>query len=235
MQLSNRLKMVASLVTAGNRVADVGTDHAYIPIYLLESGIAPSVIAMDINKGPLARAKKHIEEHKLSAYIDTRLSDGVSALSKNEADTLIIAGMGGALVIKILTEGKEVLSSLNEFILQPQSELENVRMYLAENHYQIIQEEIVFEDGKYYPMMKVVRGEQTFETPLFLKYGKLLLQKRNETLKRFLEKELLTYLKISEQLKDLNESHILDRKKEIESEIQDIKGALQYYEGKRSD
>lgn len=158
MQLSKRLQAVANFVTKGNTVADIGTDHGYIPIYLCEEGITPRAIAMDINQGPLKRAEENIQLHGLNNRITTRLSDGVTALSKEESDTVIIAGMGGGLVKKILSEGTEVLKSVKEFVLQPQSELKEVREFLRENHYCIIDEDMVLDGGKYYPIMKVVHG-----------------------------------------------------------------------------
>ena len=123
MELSKRLYAVASLVTEGASVADIGTDHGYIPIYLMKEGIASKVIALDINKGPLERARLHIVGNGLKGQIETRLSDGLCKVMPGEVDTMIAAGMGGALVIKILTEGKKVVDSLTACILQPQSEI----------------------------------------------------------------------------------------------------------------
>ena len=99
MELSRRLRMNASFVTPGNRLADVGTDHGYIPIALRLEGVIPSALAMDINPGPLERAKEHIRQFDLETDIHTRLSDGVQALCPGEADSVLIAGMGGALTI----------------------------------------------------------------------------------------------------------------------------------------
>lgn len=230
MQLSKRLEAVANMVSVGNRLVDVGTDHSYIPIYLCESGKIPSAIAMDINKGPLNRAREHIKEHNLENIIQTRLSDGVTALKSGEGDTLIIAGMGGGLVIKILSEGLEVISSIKELILQPQSEIEEVRRFLKERGYMIIEENIVIDDGKYYPMMKAVKGMTDYDDVLFFKYGKLLLEGRNEVLKLFLEKELSTYINIEERLLLNRNENTINRAKEIKFEIQCIKEALKYYE-----
>lgn len=230
MQLSKRLEAVANMVSVGNRLVDVGTDHSYIPIYLCESGKIPSAIAMDINKGPLNRAREHIKEHNLENIIQTRLSDGVTALKSGEGDTLIIAGMGGGLVIKILSEGLEVISSIKELILQPQSEIEEVRCFLKERGYMIIEENIVIDDGKYYPMMKAVKGMTDYDDVLFFKYGKLLLEGRNEVLKLFLEKELSTYINIEERLLLNRNENTINRAKEIKFEIQCIKEALKYYE-----
>ena len=156
MELSKRLKAVAELVTPGMRLADVGTDHGYIPIALVQTGKVSRAIAMDINKGPLERAKEHIREHGLEGKIQTRLSDGLKNLQMNEADCMIAAGMGGGLVIRILSEERDTAGSLKELILQPQSEIDSVRKYLTEEGYRIVAEDMVYEDGKYYPMMKAV-------------------------------------------------------------------------------
>ena len=154
-KISDRLKTAASLIREGAVLADVGTDHGYVPIYLLEQKKIKSAIAMDINKGPLERAREHIHLYGMDAYIQTRLSDGVAALEKGEADSILIAGMGGGLVMHILEEGKDICQAAGELILQPQSELCSVREYLAENGYVTESERMVFEDGKYYPMMRV--------------------------------------------------------------------------------
>lgn len=154
-KISERLTVAASLVSRGNVLADVGTDHGYVPIYLVEKKVIPRAIAMDINRGPLERAKEHIAQYGMGEYIQTRLSDGVSALSLGEADTILIAGMGGGLVMHILEDGAVVCQSARELVLQPQSELERVRRYLHENGYVTDVEEMVEEEGKYYPMMRV--------------------------------------------------------------------------------
>ena len=145
----------AALVTQGYTLADVGTDHGYIPIYLLQQKKIPAAIAMDINEGPLERAKKHIALYGLQAYIQTRLSDGVAALKPGEVEAVLIAGMGGGLVMHILKDGEKVCQSAKELILQPQSEIEHVREFLREKGYTILAEDMVYEDGKFYPMMKV--------------------------------------------------------------------------------
>ena len=109
-KISNRLMTAAALVTQGYTLADVGTDHGYIPIYLLQQKKIPSAIAMDINEGPLERAKEHIALYGLQAYIQTRLSDGVAALKPGEVEAVLIAGMGGGLVMHILKTGKKSAS-----------------------------------------------------------------------------------------------------------------------------
>ena len=130
-QISRRLKAVAALVSPGLVLADVGCDHGYIPIYLIQKGKIPRAIAMDINQGPLLRAREHIREWGLEDYIETRLSDGVEALNPGEAQCLVIAGMGGPLMEKILTQGKDVVKNMKELIIQPQSEIGHFRQILS--------------------------------------------------------------------------------------------------------
>lgn len=232
MQLSIRLNAVATMVTKGNRLVEAGCDHGYMPIFLVENEIVPSAIAMDINKGPLERAKAHINEHKLGEKIETRLSDGVQALKKGEGDSLIIAGMGGGLVIKILTEGREILSEFKEFILQPQSELTQVRKYLQNNNYEIVEERMVIDEGKYYPMFKVVHGHMEYDREIYFKYGKFLLEEKNEVLREFLLKEKNIYNNVLKQLMDAGEDkeNISNRKFEVEKELEYIEEALEFYE-----
>ena len=112
--LSKRLEAVAGLIKRNGTLADVGTDHGYIPIAMVLRGHVEKAIAMDLRTGPLERARKHITAYGLEDRIETRLSDGVSALAKNEADSIVVAGMGGELVIHILETGKAVCKSAKE-------------------------------------------------------------------------------------------------------------------------
>lgn len=155
MRLSKRLQAVADLVQGTDCLADVGTDHGWIPIYLVKQGQCQRAIAMDVRPGPLMRAKEHIMQHRLEHLIDVRLSDGVSALAKGEARSLVIAGMGGNLTIHILEQGKEIVSSMQECILQPQSEIQKVRSFLRWQGWRIVDENMILEGGKFYPMMRV--------------------------------------------------------------------------------
>ena len=236
-KISNRLMTAAALVTQGYTLADVGTDHGYIPIYLLQQKKIPAAIAMDINEGPLERAKKHIALYGLQAYIQTRLSDGVAALKPGEVEAVLIAGMGGGLVMHILKDGEKVCQSAKELILQPQSEIEHVREFLREEGYTILAEDMVYEDGKFYPMMKVQyqgENENAQKASEVLKlsdlYGGLLLQNRHPVLKTFLEKEKLIYTGIKENLaKQPASEKIRTRLAEVEDILHYNELALQFY------
>ncbi len=231
MQLSKRLKAVADSVTTGNRVADVGCDHAYIPIYLIKNHIATDVIAMDINKGPLDRAKENIYHYGCGERIETRLSDGLHRLMQGEADTILIAGMGGALMVKILEEGMEAVGRSRELILQPQSEIFLVRKFLHRIGFGIEQEQMVKEDGKYYFIIKAKPGSDTkpYEREIFYRYGRLLLEQREPLIKEYLERERRILNEVAEELSsNLTEKSRL-RLEEVQQEISCIEEGLSYF------
>jgi len=223
MQLSQRLSSVASMVTAGNCLADVGTDHGYVPIYLYERNVISHAIAMDVNKGPLERATLHIAESGMKDAIETRLSDGLAALKPGEADSVVIAGMGGPLIIRILSAYPEVTASLKELILQPQSEIPEVRRWLYEQGYEIIEEHMVFEDGKYYPMFKAVKNPQAEKlTDLEYKFGKISVLGEPSVLKAYLVREIANKQVILEKLKEEATEKSKNRAKEIKAILAEL-------------
>jgi tRNA (adenine22-N1)-methyltransferase len=152
-KISKRLEKVALCVKEGNRVADIGCDHAYTAIYLIQNNIASHVVAMDINKGPLEKAKKNIVDYRCSDKIETRLSDGAKKLEVGEVDTILISGMGGRLTNKILSDSADVVSRCTQLVLQPQSEIYLVRQYLEQIGFEIIYEDMLIDEGKYYVVM----------------------------------------------------------------------------------
>lgn len=201
MKLSYRLETIASLVPQGSKVADIGTDHGYIPIWLVKNNIAASALAMDVRKGPLARANEHIAEYGLTACIETRLSDGLSKLMPGEADTVIIAGMGGGLMIHILEGGGHVLDSVKQLILSPQSEIGEVRRYLAIHGYTLTRERMLKDEGKFYTVMVAERGVMEYGKEIEYRYGKLLLDEKNAILSEYLDKEINMHIEIMKALK----------------------------------
>ncbi|MDO4649133.1 MAG: class I SAM-dependent methyltransferase [Eubacteriales bacterium] len=231
MQLSERLQTIAELVTPGNRLVDVGCDHGYLPIELIQRGIIPGAIAMDVNPGPLSRAREHIAANGLENQIETRLSDGLHALKEGEGDTLVIAGMGGPLMERILTEGAAVRDSFSELILQPQSDLPHFRRYIRGEGYEILEERMILEDGKYYPMMKAVRmdQEEAYSEAEYW-FGRKLLQEKNPVLHKYLEREKRIRLGILKNLEKADQETAIVRRQEVKEELQQIEAALFYYE-----
>ena len=235
-QLSKRLQALADMVTPGLTVADVGCDHGFVSIYLIQNKIAPKVFAMDVRKGPLERAKEHIRAYNLTEQIETRLSDGLTYMEPGEADALVCAGMGGPLMIKILTEGADVVMRMQELILQPQSELREFREFLRKNRFFIVEEKMILEDGKFYPMMRVQKNaakeaapeteeEETMQR-LCDKFGPLLLASKDETLKEYLLFQLHICEEILEKMKSGSSDKMIAKRAEVLAEIEDIQLAM---------
>lgn len=239
MQLSKRLKMVVDCVDKGMRVADVGCDHAYISIYLVENNIAPSTIALDINKGPLMKADENIIKYNMTDRIKTRLSDGLHKLEPGEADSIVAAGMGGALMIKILEEGRECVRAAKELVLQPQSEPGKLRRYLEENGMQIIHEAMCIDDGKYYVVFKAVHGDKLYTgkdmpaeeitTEGWYTYGKLLLERKDEILKEYLLKEMASCESIINNLQGRESESAMASLRECKVKYETAKAAYERY------
>lgn len=222
MELSNRLRAVAALVKEGSFIADIGTDHGYIPIFLMKEGRIRGAVASDINRGPLRRAQQHIAECGLEDRIEVRLSDGFKEIAPGRVDTMIAAGMGGGLMVRILDEGKETADSLKYCILQPQSEVRKVRKYLTLHGWLIESEDMVEEDCKFYPMMRASRGiTEHYEEYEYI-YGKQLLQKRHPVLKKYLLREK----KIQEEI--ICRLEVYGESKNAEKRLQQLRQSLKY-------
>lgn len=231
-QLSNRLLAAAGMVTKGNIVADIGCDHAYTSIYLCQEGIAPRVIAMDVNKGPLRGARAHVEQAGLTGQIDIRLSDGLAAVSPGEADTVLLCGMGGLLMIKILSDYPETTASMKELILQPQSEVGEVRHFLHKQGYRITKEHMLKEDGKFYVMMRAEQSPepQQYETECEYLYGKLLLEEKNEILSEFLCREHRLRSEVLQALSGQETENVRMRRETLQKEFALIQEAREMME-----
>lgn len=222
-KLSKRLYTIAAFAEPGCRAADIGTDHAYIPIDLIQRGIARHVIAMDVGQGPLLRARGHIARYCLEDRIETRLSDGLQKLQPDEADTVIIAGMGGELMLRILTEGSHMWASVRQWILSPQSEIEEFRRGLAALGFSIRKETMLCEDGKFYTVMLVRRGVMHYDDAYRYRYGDLLIREKNPVLLEFLNREEHTLKKIRERLAGQHTPVADLRRQEVEAALRQVK------------
>ena len=236
--LSKRLQAVADMVTTGNRVCDVGCDHGFVPIYLVQQGISPTVLAMDVKSGPLSAAKAHISEQGMENVIETRMSDGLHNYNIGESDTLICAGMGGRLMMRILSDDRAKTESFRELILQPQSEIEQFRAWLRGQGYCIVEENMIEEDGKFYPMMRVETMPKLDNTcddlkdaefcKLIDRYGPFLLFNKNQTLIAYLEREIGIYEGILSELaaQGLSEEKHKKRYEEVHNSLEDCRKAM---------
>ena len=238
--LSDRLQMLARMVTPGSRVADVGCDHGFLSIYLVQEEISDGVIAMDVRKGPLSAAREHVAARGLGAYIETRLSDGLKELKVAEVDSVVCAGMGGRLMQRILTESLDKAMQLKELVLQPQSELQEFREFLRTTGFCIADEDMVQEDGKYYFAMRVLpeshymtsvpeRIDQEDYVRLCDKFGEKLLQGRHPILERYLRQQEKMLEQLSEKLTGQVSERSNVRLREICQDLDDVRLALKMF------
>ena len=231
-KMSERLLSVASLVTPGSRTADIGTDHGYVPVYLVENGIVAAAIAMDLRKGPLARAQETVNGAGLSDRIELRISDGLEKLKPGEADTAVIAGMGGMLICRILTAHPATTASLKELVLEPQSEVDKVRRLLSEIGFAITDERMIFEDGKYYP---IIKAEKCPSSPAVLSemevhFGPVLLRRRDPILRKYLAWQIQVNEQIAGRLAAAGSGNSMQRLQEVKEELRLLLAAYSRYE-----
>lgn len=161
LELSPRLQLLADWVKPGARLADVGTDHAYLPVWLRLHGRVASAIACDLREGPLARAREAGRNYGVDGEIDFRLGDGLSVVSPEEADTIVIAGMGGENIAAILAKAPWTAGGGHTLLLQPQTRAETLRKFLADNGYAIHREKLVEDRGAIYPVLEAGGGEMS--------------------------------------------------------------------------
>lgn len=187
--LDPRLSLVASFVRQGSVLADIGTDHAYLPVYLVESGRCPRAVASDLRPGPLQNAKQTVAEHGLCDKIGTVLSDGLDALEAHCADDVVLAGMGGILIAELLSRAAWLRDPAVRVIAQPMSHAEDVRLWFYENGFLIDREACVFDKRHGYVAIAAhYTGETTALTPA-LPYGGLLFEEKDEAAARYLERQ----------------------------------------------
>lgn len=218
MEISYRLNKIANKVTKEN-LADIGTDHAYIPIFLYKNNKIKNAIACDISKGSLQKAKDNIKKYGLDNKIKTRLSDGLEKITlEDKIETIVIAGMGGMLILNILKKGNIIANNSKELILQPQKDIDKVRKYLIENSFKIIDDEILKDDNKYYTIIKAIKGnEPTPYTKVEYIFGRFEINNKCQILKEYIKEELY---KMEIVLKNIKSSNAKARILELESNIE---------------
>lgn len=225
MKLSARLEKIVDLVGKDVRLADIGTDHGYIPIELLKSEKINYAILSDINKGPLENARKEIERQGLVNKTDLRLGSGLEVLDTNEVDQVIIAGMGGILISDLIEKKLDLCKKLDKMILQPMQAQEDLREYLNMRGFYIIEEHLVKEDFRLYEIMEVVyRGKVEEIDPIYYEIPIRLIEKKDPLLGALLEKKLRENRSILEKLDKSTQGQgenksILGRKKIVEAKL----------------
>ncbi len=227
MQLTKRLQAIADRVPKDTCVVDVGTDHGYIPIYLTRHGLCKKCIASDINQGPLDSAKKHSLKYQMND-LDLRKGSGLQTVSPKDAvEVIIIAGMGGTLVIDILKKDCEIVKGAKKLILQPQTNVMDVRKFLHEINFKISEETFLEEDGKYYTIISAEPGEESYPYVWQYVYGDYLLRHPNNTFSAWMTQKAQIFDKIKKQLESADENQRQVRVRQLDEEYAQYKEAMQ--------
>ena len=229
MELSKRLKRIAEHVDKCESVADIGTDHGYIPIYLVKEGICKKAIASDINKGPIEKAKVNVAFEGVSDKVKCLLGPGLNPLKVGEVNGVILAGMGGNLTRDILLADMDKVKKYDFIILQPAQNPEVLREFLYKNDYEIIDEDLIKDEGRFYELFKVKYNENSeklvFEDELEYEVSPLLREKNHPLFKEFIEEKINKCETILSFIKEDTEA-AKKRKSDLEEKINKLKGML---------
>lgn len=220
--LSKRLQAVYQMVDKNTRVADIGSDHAYLPVELIETNIASFAIAGEVAKGPMSRSKEDVDKFGLSEKIDVRLGDGLAVINEDDkVDTVVIAGMGGILIKDILSRAtEEQLSNVKTLVLQPNIGEPLVRHWLVENNFEIVDEDIIAEEHHVYEIIKAKKvNEPVNLTEAQYLMGPVLMKKKSPTFIAKWEHKLNSFKKA---VANMHNAKVIDQDK-IAAMNQDIK------------
>jgi tRNA (adenine22-N1)-methyltransferase len=230
-KLSDRLQTVVDFIPDGYSIADIGSDHAYLPCYTVKKGITPFAIAGEVVEGPYQSALSQVREEQLTEKISVRKGNGLEVIHPGEVDCVTIAGMGGSLISNILEEGKEKLVNVKRLILQPNISAISIRQWLIQNEWELKDEEILEEDGKIYEVLVAERGlpEEPYKTDRekALLFGPYLMRRKDYVFsKKWLEdkknwENILTKLSAASQTVD-----VIDKIKEIKQKVQMVEEVL---------
>jgi tRNA (adenine22-N1)-methyltransferase len=233
MNLSDRLLCISDFLPECNCIADIGTDHGYIPIHAIQTGKCKHAIASDIKKGPILVARKNISVYGLEKEIETRVGPGLSTLKKGEADVILVAGMGGNMIADILEDDLELATDARILIMQPVQYPEELRKYLFLHEYDIIDEELSKEDNKYYHIIKATKSKnfnkhnyEAYNKEVFYYIGIELMRKKHPLLLDYVNFKIK---RLNIILKELVNSENIERKNELSmlmSQFEEVKACL---------
>ncbi len=221
------MKMVADMVSSCDTLADIGCDHGYLSIWLLRNGICKKAVAMDLREGPLKHAEGNRRFFHMEERMELRLSDGLAKLEPEEADAIVCAGMGGQLVIDILRKKPECTLRASQLILQPQSEIAEVRRYLHHIGFRIEDEEMCFEDGKFYTVMKAVPGREDAYSEEEYLAGKCLIAKKHPVACIYMKEQVEKRKKVLQELEKASVEKAAGRREGAQSELEIAVKALE--------
>jgi len=228
MTLSPRLKAIAELVPPGARVADIGTDHGYIPMYLVKNNIVSKAIASDISSGSLEKTISLVKEQGFSNIIETRLGSGLKVLKAGEVDTVIIAGMGGLLIKNILEESPDILKGVKTLILQPMNSQGELRYWLIQNAFTIKDEELVMDNNRIYEIILIEHGRQEEWNDIELEISPRLLEKKHPLLEPFILKKIAITEDIISKLEGSDTENAMKKRKDCQEKLKKYREVYQW-------
>lgn len=223
MVLAKRLAAMVEYIPSGSIVADIGTDHAYLPIFLVETGKCPQVIATELNLGPYRSAGRMVKEFKLSDKIDLRLGDGLRVLKPGEVDVLVLAGMGGNTIREILSTAPAVFDTVKKLVLQPMADPGGLRIWLAAGGWKITDEKLVEDDGRIYIVIVAEPGREDTKDLFLLELGPRLLEKKDPLLKPYLNKIANRIERVLDGLTIAKSDAVLKKKIELKEKLARIR------------
>ncbi|MBF0778573.1 tRNA (adenine(22)-N(1))-methyltransferase [Streptococcus cuniculi] len=221
-KISKRLEMVAQFVPQDARLVDVGSDHAYLPLFLVEKGVISYAIAGEVVQGPYQSALQNVADSRYKDRIEVRLANGLAAFGEaDQMTTITIAGMGGRLIADILEAGKDKLGQIERLILQPNNREDDVRTWLEAHDFQLIAESILEEHGKFYEILVAEQGKQSL-TAKEKRFGPHLLKESSPVFQQKWNREVD---KLQHALAQIPKEHELERAR-LQEKIQHIKEVL---------
>lgn len=223
MELPKRLAVLAAFIPRGCIAADIGTDHAYLPIFLVKQGICDYVIATDLREGPFRSAERKIKEHAVEGRIDLRLGNGLKPLKPGEAEVVILAGMGGNTIRGILAGAPNILAGIKRLVLQPMTDAGDLRLWLAAHGWKIVDEELVEDDGRIYVIIAAEPGFEVTRDPVCLELGPRLLEKRSPLLERHVNSFVVKYERVLKGLAEARSTAAREKAIEIQHKVSRIK------------
>jgi len=221
MKLANRLKIIGSMIEKGSTVVDIGSDHAYLPIYLVKEGISQRVIATEILSGPFERARENIKKSCYQDFIQLRYGSGLKPIKPGEVDVAVIAGMGANTMINIIEESRETVDSLKKLILQPMCNQARLRKHLFQRAYTIIDEDVAMDANKYYEIIVAQKASIVAFDEIDILVGPVLRCKKTPVVEEYIHYRIKKLQKILETLEASNsragEIALLERKRELQA------------------
>ncbi|MFZ5634328.1 MAG: tRNA (adenine(22)-N(1))-methyltransferase [Bacillota bacterium] len=226
MELSSRLAAIANLIPPGARVADIGTDHAMLPVNLVKTGRSPRVIATEMNEKPYRTACRQAMSVEAGGRVEVRKGDGLEAIRPGEVDVIVIAGMGANNILGILNRSRGVLAGISRLVLQPMSNPGALRRWLAQNGWRLADEELVKEDGKFYVIIAAEPGEDHWQDQFLLEIGPKLVDKCSPVLIEYLEKIKGDYQRVLNGLAGSRSEQAMEKAIEITSRLNRLREVI---------